>query len=151
MPLTLVERERALGEMDSGKAPRIDGKPAEFYLEFWDLVGPELLNVIQKLLRTGVMPLSLRRAVVSLLPEWGDLRWMENWRPVSILCTDDKLFSKAVANRLKKVIGDLVLPDQTFCIPGRSIYDNIFFVRDLMDAWHNQNDWNIFSGLGKSV
>ena len=48
VPLTLAERDRALGEMDSGKAPGIDGIPAEFYLEFWDLIGPELLNIIHE-------------------------------------------------------------------------------------------------------
>ena len=64
--------------MDSGKTPGIDGLPAEFFLAFWDLLAPELLNVIQESLQSGVIPLSLRRAVVSLLPK-SDLRRVENW------------------------------------------------------------------------
>ena len=122
MPLTLAELERALGEIDSGRAPGIDGIPAEFYLELWGFVGPELLNVIQESLRSGVMPLSLRRAVVSLLPKSGDLRRMENWRSVSMFCTDYKLFSKAMANLLKKVIGDLVRLDHTYFLYSMSFH-----------------------------
>ena len=56
-----------------------------------------------------------------------------------------------MANRLKKVIGDLVLPDKTFCIPGRSIYENIFLVLDLMCACYDQNDFGIFFLTWKKI
>ena len=38
-PITLEELTQAQNEMDSGRAPGIDGLPAEFYVEFWDLLG----------------------------------------------------------------------------------------------------------------
>ena len=57
MPLTLVELERALGEMNSGKAPRNDGIPAEFCLELWDLMCLELLNVVQESLCNAIKSL----------------------------------------------------------------------------------------------
>jgi len=55
--LTLAELERALGEMDSGKERGINGIPPEFNLEFWDLLGPEVLNIFQESLQSGLMPL----------------------------------------------------------------------------------------------
>jgi len=72
--------------------------------------------------------------VVSVLPQGGDLRRVENWRPISLLCSDYKILSKLLANRLKSVIGTVVHADQSYCIPGRSISDNIFFFRDLIDC-----------------
>ena len=68
-PITFPELTQALAGLNSGKAPGIDGLPAEFFLAFWDLLGPELLNVLESSLVNGELPLSFRRAVVSLLPK----------------------------------------------------------------------------------
>ena len=51
-----------------------------------------------------ILPLSGRRAVITLLPKKGDLQEITNWRPVSLLCTDYKMLSKTLANRLREVI-----------------------------------------------
>ena len=44
---------------------------------------------------------------------------LKNWRPVSLLCTDYKLLSKALATRLGKVMAEVIHVDQSFCVPGR--------------------------------
>lgn len=90
-------------------------------------MGKDLLDVLNESLTVGSLPLSCRRAVVTLLPKKGDLQEIKNWRPVSLLCTDLKIFSKALANRLKDVMGQVVHSDQTYCIPGRSI-NKIFWL-----------------------
>ncbi len=76
--------------------------------------------------------MSSRRAVITLLPKKGDLLEVKNWRPVSLLCSDYKILSKALANRLAKIIDQVVHPDQTYCVPGRSIFDNITLIRDIL-------------------
>lgn len=91
-PITLEELTQALNEMDSGRAPGIDGLPAEFYVKFWDLLGPELMHVFKSSLLHGELLQSLRRAVMSLLPKASDLRQMKNWRPASLLCMDYGIF-----------------------------------------------------------
>ncbi|KAK3508126.1 hypothetical protein QTP70_015056 [Hemibagrus guttatus] len=68
--------------MENGRAPGIDGLPAEFYKAFWAVIGQDVLNVLRDSIRRGELPLSCRRAVLTLLPKKGDLK---NWRPVSLL------------------------------------------------------------------
>ena len=116
----LEELTQPLARMDSGSAPGIDGLPAEFYVEFWGLLGPELMHVLESSLLHGELPLSLRRAVMSLPPKAGDLRHMKNIGDL-FLCSAliMKIFSKALANRLKNVIGELVHPDQRVLYPGQ--------------------------------
>ena len=125
-PLTLKELSMALNSFERGKAPGIDGLPVEFSTAFWDILGPEVLLVLQESLHSGILPLSCRRTMVCLLPKSDDLRQIKNWCPISLPCSDYKLLSKVLANRLKLVIGTLVHPDQSYCVPGRSISDNIF-------------------------
>ncbi|KAK3520620.1 hypothetical protein QTP70_028627 [Hemibagrus guttatus] len=90
--------------MDNGRASGIDGLPAEFYKAFWAVIGQDVLDVLRDSIRRGELPLSCRRAVPTLLPKKGDLTHLKNWRPVSLLCTDRKLLSKALASRLTKVM-----------------------------------------------
>jgi len=131
--VTLEELQAALQSLPSGKASGLDGIPAEFYKTFWDLLGPELLEVIIDGRRSGSLPLSCRRAVLALIPKKGDLQQPHNWRPISLLCADYKIFSKALANRLKTIIGEIIHPDQSYCVPKRTIHDSIFIVRDIID------------------
>ena len=83
--------------------------------------------------------MSCTRAVLSLLPKKGDLGQLKNWRPVSLLCTDYKILSKCLSNRLKKYMDAVIHANQTYCVPGRTIMDNLFLIRDIIDLSKMQN------------
>ncbi len=76
------------------------------------------------------------RAVLTLLPKKGDLTDIKCWRPVSVLCCDYKILAKALANRLAGVLEQVIQSDQTYCIPGRSMFDNIS-----LGMHRNENSW----------
>ena len=48
-----------------------------------------------------------------------------NYRPITILNTDYKIFTKAIATRLTDIAPSIIHPDQAGFIRGRSIYDQI--------------------------
>ncbi|KAJ4942903.1 hypothetical protein JOQ06_005415 [Pogonophryne albipinna] len=56
------------------------------------------------------------RAVITLLPKKGNLQDIKNWRPVSLLCVDYKLLSKALATRLGRAVEQVIHRDQTYCV-----------------------------------
>lgn len=126
--MSLVELENALKRMENGKAPGIDGITTEFYKSFWVEIGPELLTVFNESRADGQLPRSCRRAIITLLPKKGDLNDIKNWRPVSLLCNDYKILSKALAIRLGEVIESIIHPDQSYCVPGRRILFLIMFL-----------------------
>ena len=130
---SLEELRKAVEELTTGRAPGIDGLSADFYKHFWDCVGVDLYEVLLESHNRGSLPTSCRRAVLSLLPKKGDLALLKNWRPVALLCTDYKILSKALSNRLKDYMETLVHMDQTYCVPGRTITDNLFLIRDVLD------------------
>lgn len=132
----------AVKQMKTGRAPGIDGLSIDFYKSMWNIIGNDFYEVIQECFKEKSLPTSCQRAVLTLLPKKGDLSDLKNWRPVSVLTTDYKLMAKVLANRLKTVLGDLIHPDQSYCIPDRTIYDNIFMVRDILD-YSKLNDVNV--------
>ncbi|CAM4465569.1 unnamed protein product [Lepidochelys kempii] len=71
--------------------------------------------------------------MLTLLPKKGDLRDLRNWRPILLLSTDYKIEAKAISLRLGSVLVDVIHPDQTYTVRDRSIFDNVFLVRDLLE------------------
>ncbi|KAK3509384.1 hypothetical protein QTP70_032402, partial [Hemibagrus guttatus] len=120
--------------MENGWVPGIDGLPVEFYKAFWAVIGQDVLEVLWDSMNVGQLSLSYRRAVLTLLPKKGDLTHLKNWRPVSLLCTDIKLLSKALASRLTKVMEQITHQDQSYCVPDGSIFNNIYLIRDILDV-----------------
>ncbi|KAI3355571.1 hypothetical protein L3Q82_018403, partial [Scortum barcoo] len=107
-PLRLCELQAALQSMQGQRAPGIDGLTVEFYKAFWDILAADILDVFNESLTYGSMPVSCRRAVLTLLPKKGNLQDIKNWRPVSLLCVDYKLLSKALANRLRGAMEQII-------------------------------------------
>ena len=138
--LTESEVHQALLGMAKGKAPGSDGLSAEFYVTFWDVLGPDLVEVLNASYASGLLPSSQREALISLIFKKGDRLLHKNWRPISLLNVDYKLCARTLAGRLLKVIHHVVAPDQTCGVPGRYIGENVALLRDVA---HYANDLNI--------
>ena len=131
--LTVEECLEALNGMNTGKSPGIDGLTAEFYLAFWAVIGEDLVEVLNYGFQYGQLSVSQRRGLLSLIFKKGEKRDLKNWRPISLLCVDYKIGTRALAARLQKVLPSVLHEDQTCGVPGRSIFSNLYLIRDLIE------------------
>jgi len=69
--LTFNELTSAVMDLSSGRAPGIDGLPAEFYKHFWTVIGNDFFKVVQKCVSEGCLTRCCQRAVLTLLPKKG--------------------------------------------------------------------------------
>ena len=70
----------------------------------------------------GEMSPSQRQAVITLIDKKDQDRCdLKNWRPISLLNVDAKIASKVIAERLKRVLWNLIHENQSGHVPGRSI------------------------------
>jgi exonuclease III len=110
----------------NNKSPGIDGYTNEFYRHFWQHLKKHLLEAYKESLAEGELCISQRRGVISLLPKDGkDLRYLKNWRPLTLLNNDYKYLAKGIANRCKKLLPLIISLDQNGFVPGRQIGSNI--------------------------
>ena len=131
--LTVEECREALNGMNTGKSPSIDGLMAEFYLAFWAIIGEDLVEVLNYGFQNGQLSVSQHRGLLSLIFKKGEKRDLKNWRPISLLCVDYKIGTRALAARLQKVLPSVLHQDQTCGVPGRSIFSNLYLIRDLIE------------------
>nr|XP_051201783.1 uncharacterized protein LOC127315326 [Lolium perenne] len=73
----------------------------------------------------------LNRALITLIPKKPDAMEISDFRPISLVHSFAKLFSKLVANRLRLRLGDVVSANQSAFIRGRCLHDNFMLVRQV--------------------
>jgi len=131
--LTESEILKSLKNMKNGKSPGTDGLVAEFYKFFWIDIKQFLLESLKLSLSMGELSIEQRRGIITLIPKKDKNRlFLKNWRPISLLNVDFKILTKALANRLCKVLPNIIHEDQTGYIKGRFIGCNIRLIEDVM-------------------
>ena len=71
--------------------------------------------------------------MLNLIPKTNkDLRYLSNWRPVSLLQTDYKILTKSLFLRLQNVLPKVLSPDQVGYISNRYIGKNIRPIKGIM-------------------
>ena len=128
-PLSSDECFVALNGMARGKSPGSYGLPMEFYVKFWPILGTDLVDVLNSCYLSGVMFLTQRRGLISLIFKKGDRLDPRNWRLITLLNVNYKLPARAVTGRLLKVIDLFVAKDQSCGAPGRFIGENVSIIR----------------------
>ena len=138
--ITAAELKKALDEMELNKSPGLDGLTSNFYKYFWNILGNTLTIVYNYAFEHEPLSVSQRRGVITLIFKKNDRTKLKNWRPVTLLTTDYKILTKALANRLKNVLPMIIHTDQTACVKGRTINDNVSGL--IRDAIYYANETN---------
>ena len=60
---------------------------------------------------------------------------IENYRPITLLNTDYKLYTKTIAKKLSEVAPTIVHEDQAGFIPKRSLYDHTRTTQMVIGYW----------------
>jgi hypothetical protein len=122
---TREEVVAALKSIGNLKAPGPDGLPALFYKEYWDIVGDEVVTEVLNFLGGSPMPEKWNNTTIVLIPKVRKPEYIKDLRPISLCNVIYKLVSKVLANRLKRILPDVVSQSQSAFVPGRLITDNI--------------------------
>lgn len=132
-PITSAEVETVIKSLPMHKSPGADGFPAEYYKAFTSVLAPKSVDVFNIAATTGSFPREMLQAIIVTLPKPGkDNSHPQNYRPISLLSSDLKIYAKVLANRLLEITPSLIGLDQVGFVKGRQAPDGTRRMLDLL-------------------
>lgn len=121
-PLTLTELKLSIKQLKLGKSPGPDGFTATYYKTFLE---DPFLCAFNSLSPTTPSGHDLLEAHIAVVPKLGkDPTLVVNYRLISLLNIDLKIFTKILAIRIHPFLHSLITKDQVGFIPGGESQDN---------------------------
>ena len=126
----------ALKLVGLNKSPGLDSLPYEVYLRMSHMIVPILTDMFNNWFAKGAIPGCVNKGVITLLKKGGQHvgEGLDDYRPITLLNTELKILARVLANRLQFVISDLIGPEQTSAVKGRSIQDNPHLIREVLEG-----------------
>ncbi|KAL0010115.1 hypothetical protein SO802_005223 [Lithocarpus litseifolius] len=134
---TAVEVNEALKQMAPLKAPGPDGMPPLFFQHFWRVVDVDVTTSVLSWLNSGTIPHPLNHTFITLIPKIKNPKRVNDYYPISLCNVLYKIFSKVLANRLKKILPRIISEHQSTFTKNRLITDNILVAYESLHFMNN--------------
>ena len=121
-------------DMNGDKTPGPDDFTVAFWQSCWDFLKEEILDMFKEFHEQNSFLKSLNNTFLVLLLKRGGAEDLGDYRPISLVGGLYKLLAKVLANRLKKVIGKVVSPDQNAFVMGRQNLDASLIANEVIDS-----------------
>jgi hypothetical protein len=139
-PVTLAEIKHILTNFKTERSPGPDGWSTEFFCYFFDLVGSDLLQMVENSWITGKIVGSLNSTFIVLIPKESNPLSFGDYRSISLCNLIYKLISKVISNRIKPFLERSLSAEQLGFLQGRRIQDAIGAAHE---GIHNIKKYNL--------
>uniref|UniRef100_A0A670HV05 Reverse transcriptase domain-containing protein n=1 Tax=Podarcis muralis TaxID=64176 RepID=A0A670HV05_PODMU len=132
--ITEQEIEGAIQNMQLGKSPGPDGLTSRYYKMLKEWLLQPMKEVCNEILEGKRAPETWKEAYITLIPKTEtEKTQLKNYRPISLLNVDYKIFADILAKRLKKVLMEEIHRDQAGFLPRRHLSDNVRNIIDILE------------------
>jgi hypothetical protein len=129
-PCTKEEILTVLKGFKKEKSPGPDGWSVELYIHFFDIMGQDLLDVVEDARTRGVINPQLNNTYLVLIPKSNLPKHFKDYRPISLCNLCYKLISKIIANRIRPILSKALSEEQLGFLKGRQILDAVGVAQD---------------------
>ena len=107
-----------------------------FYEHYLELVGKDITTSVLSFLNLATLPNHLNHTFITLIPKVKNLELVLEFHPISLCNVLYKIFSKVLANRLKKILPHIIIEHQSTFTKDRLISDNILIAFESLHSMH---------------
>eukprot|EP00253_Pinus_taeda_P015141 PITA_15141 len=104
MEVTKEELEATIKWFKKDKSPGPDGWTIEFYIAFFDILGDDLLKIVEDCRRSGKISPAIKSTFIALIPKSDFPSSFNDFRPISLCNCLYKIIAKIIANHLKPIL-----------------------------------------------
>mgnify|MGYP003623222388 CR=1 FL=1 len=133
-PLNSAEIEDAIKYSPKNKSPGEDGLSIEFYIKFWNFIKEDIVEIMNSLLQVPTIPEKLCRGVLVLIPKTANPAKIEDYRPITLLNSDYKIFMRCMKTRIIPHMEKIISPIQQCAVTGRNIFNAASAIRDVISS-----------------
>ncbi|XP_075633396.1 uncharacterized protein LOC142605854 [Castanea sativa] len=106
-------------------APGPNDLPPIFYQHYWDKIGGDVAKAVLTWLNSSTICPSFNHTYITLIPKVKCLQQVTEFRPIALCNILYKFVSKVLANRLKKLLPDIISESQSAFQFDKAISNNI--------------------------
>ena len=119
------ELKCVLSSFQKDRSPGPDSWTIEFFLELYDLLGQDLLQVVNDTRISGRIPACFNSTFIALIPKVDNPLILNEFRPISLCNCIYKVVSKVIASRFKRILLEHISLEQFGFLEGRLIHEAI--------------------------
>ena len=144
-PFSLTEIHQVVFGMKRNKSPGLDGFPADFYQDFWEVVKWDLKALVDSFAKGEINIARLNNGIITLVPKTNDAKQTQKFTPICLLNFSFKIITKVLVNRLATCVAPVISRTQTTFIKGRYIMEGIVILHEALNSFHkNKEDAQVF-------
>jgi hypothetical protein len=136
VPFSQQEIDLIIKNLPTNKSPGPDGFNTDFVKKCWPMIALDYYELRGKFYEGSICMQSIDGSYVTLIPKNSSPSSFGDYRPVSLLNTSVKVLTKHLANRLQRVITNLVHQNQYGFIKARSIQDCLAWAFKYLSLCH---------------
>lgn len=133
---TMDEIMRTMFKLNPNKSPGPDGFTSRFYSCSWHILGREVTAAINNFFITGNLPTATNSTILTLIPKFPGASSIKDYRPISCCNTIYKVISKLLVSKLKLLLPEIILPNQSAFIKGRLLLENCLLASEIVSGDH---------------
>ena len=133
--ISIEELKLSLNTLNKKSSPGYDGFTMEFYNIYFEDIKELLLEFYNACFEKGALDEQTQLGLISLIHKGNSLARDEvkYWRPITLSNIDYKIIAKLLANRIKKVMNEIVGKQQQGFIKNRNIANIIRAIDDILE------------------
>nr|GEX89770.1 RNA-directed DNA polymerase, eukaryota [Tanacetum cinerariifolium] len=112
------EIRTAVWACGENKSPGPDGFTFEFFRKFWDTIGPDLCLAVEWFFDHGSFSRGCNSSFITSIPKVQDPKFVNDYRPISLIGSLYKVVTKILALWLSSVIAGLISDVQKAFLPN---------------------------------
>jgi len=96
--------KEVLHSFQKDKSPGPDGWTIEFFMGLYDILGQDILKLVEDTKSSGQIPTSLNSTFIALIPKADNPISLDEFRPISLCNCIYKIVSKIISRRVQRIL-----------------------------------------------